>query len=536
MDLRGLLNTIRVNPPHPRHPRSIVITNFMIKTLQQAAFLRLTLFLTFGIILQTYWNFYPYWIYGAALSLPLLFLDRFSKKFSTYHWRWLFGVGLFLLCSSSAGILTYLNQKQSEWPEEEGIRNYRVQLIDEPVRKPRTWMCKVKTGDKIALIYLPIDSVSSSLTPSDWLVIKARFEKTDQLNLLKKGIGARAFVAKNNWEKPDPQPERRFNLRFYSLKCRRILLNRLKEVLPDEQSFAVAATISFGYTNDLDKDTRQTFAVTGTAHILAIGGLHFAIIYSALNFPFSFLGNKRRARIIRQLIILPLLWIFAFFTGMPSSVTRAVIMITVWGIGNAFSFRALTINTVGSASFFMLLYNPYNLFDVGFQLSFSAVLAILLINPYLTSLYHSRNPIINYVWELSCTSTSAQLGTAPISLYYFHQFPLLYLISNCFVIPLTGIILLLIPLSLLVGFLFGNQPELLFPLRKLLQLFIGGISALAEIPHGAVTDIQLTVKDVVNMTLGIVFSFLLVIKKRMIYLCLLIIVVALQVFYYLCSQ
>ena len=506
----------------------------MIKTLRQAVFLRLTLFFVFGIIIQTQKDFFPFWIYCAAFSLPVLFSAQFLKKLLTYRLRWLFGTGLFLLCCSSAGILTYSKWKQSEWTEEEEIRTYRVQLIDEPVRKPQTWMCKVKANEKIVLIYLPVDSVSSSLTPSDWFVIKTRFEKTDQINYRKQGIAARAFVTKNNWEKIKSPSEQHFNLRFYSLKCRRILLNRLKTMLPDEKSFAVAAAISFGYTNELDKDTRQTFADTGAAHILAVSGLHFAIIYSLLNFLFSFLGNSRRGRIIKQLTILPLLWIFAFFTGMPPSVSRAAIMITVWGIGSAFSFRALTINTLGSAAFFMLLNNPFNLYDLGFQLSFSAVFAILLINPYLTSLYHSRNPIINYVWELSCTSTSAQLGTAPFSLYYFHRFPLLFLVSNIFVIPLTGILLLVIPFSLFLSFIFGNQPELLFPIRKLLLILINVLSALAEIPNGVVNDIQLTVKDAIIMELEIVFSFLFVIRKRMIYLCLLIILVALQVFYYLC--
>jgi competence protein ComEC len=333
----------------------------------------------------------------------------------------------------------------------------------------------------------------STKKQSDWRFAKTRFEKTE------------------------------------TMKCRRILLNRLKTILPDEKSFSVAATIAFGYSDDLDKDTRQTFAAAGTAHILAIGGLHFAIIYSMLNFLLSFLGNNRRERIVRQLIIIPLLWAFAFLTGMPVTVIRAVIMITVWGIGNAFSFRALTVNTVGAAAFFMLLYNPFWVFAVGFQLSFFAVFAILLINPYLISLYRSRNPMINYVWELSCTSASAQLGTAPLSMYYFHQFPLLFLVSNIFAIPLTGIILLLIPLSLLVSFIFGNQPGLMFPLQKLLQLFINGLDMLAKIPNGVVTNIQLTVIDVISLTSGIIFSLLLVIKRRLIYLCLLIILVILQV-------
>ena len=506
----------------------------MIKTFRQAVFLRLTLFFAFGTIIQTQKDFSSYWVYGAILSLLMLFLALLPEINSSYRWRWLFGAGLFLFCFSMGGILTRSKWMQSEWTEEVGVRSYRGQLIDEPVRKPQTWMCKVKTGGKTVLVYLPADSASSSLSPSDWLVIKADFEKTGQINLRKQGIAARAFVAKNNWEKLEPPQEQGFNLRFYSLKCRRILLNRLKKMLPDEKSFAVAAAISFGYVNELDKDIRQTFSATGSSHILAISGLHFAIIYGLLNFLFSFFGNNRWGRIVRQLIILPLLWAFAFFTGMSPSVVRAVIMITVWGIGNAFLFRALTVNTVGFAAFFMLVFNPFNLFNAGFQLSFAAVLAILLINPYLTSIYHSRNPVINYVWELSCTSTSAQLGTAPLSLYYFHQFPLLYLVSNIFAIPLTGIFLLLIPLSLLVSFFFGNQPELLFPLQKLLRIFIDTLSALAEIPNGVITGIQLTVRDSINMALEIIFSFLFVIKKRMIYLCLLIMLVVLQVFYYLC--
>jgi len=506
----------------------------MIKTLRQAVFLRLILFFASGILIQTQKNFFPYWIFIAGFSLLILSLALIPKITASYRWRWLFGASLSLFCISSGGLITYSKWQQSGWIEGAEMQNYRVKLIDDPERKPQTWMCKVTTGDKTVLIYIPVDSVSSSLKPSDWLAIKARFEKTDQMNLRKQGVSARAYVAKNNWAKLEDPPPQKFSLRLYSLKCRRTVLNQLRKMLPDEQSYIIATAISFGYVKEMDKDTRQIFTAAGCAHILAISGLHFAIIYGALNSLFSFIGNKRRGRIVKQLIILPVLWTFAFFTGMHPSVIRAVIMITIWGIGNAFFFRALTINTLGFAAFFILLYNPLNLFDIGFQLSFSAVFAILFINPYLISFYHSRNPMINYIWELSCTSTSAQLGTAPLSIYYFHQFPLLYLISNLFAIPLVGIFLFLMPLSLAVSFLCGNHPALLFPLQKLLQIFINGLNILAEIPNGVVSDLQLTVKDALNLTLGIIFSCLFLIKRRVIYLCLIIIVVALQVFSYLC--
>ena len=505
----------------------------MIKTLRQAVFLRLTFFFCLGIFIQTHKNLYPYWIYLIILSLLILVFSLLPKINSSFRWRWLFGAGLSLLCISSAGILTHINWKQSEWTEGVGMQTYSVQVVDEPERKPKTWMCRVKNGDKTVIIYIPIDSVSSSLKSFDWLSIKAHFEKTEDY-MRKKGIAARAFVYKNNWKKLDNSPEQTFNLRFYSLKCRRIVLNRLKMMLPDEQLFSIAAGITFGYVSEMDKETRQAFASTGCAHILSVSGLHFAILYSALNFIFSFLGNKRHGRIMRQVIILPFLWIFAFFTGMPPAVTRSVIMITIWGLGSTFFIQALTINTLGSAAFFMLLYNPFNLYDIGFQLSFCAVLAILLINPYLTSLYQSRNPVLKYLWELSCTSTSAQIGTAPLSIYYFNQFPLLYLISNIFAIPVTGILMLLIPCSLLISFIFGIYPELLFPLQKILEIFIKVLNALAEVPQGVVSNIQLTINDAISLTLGIIFSFLLLIKKRMIYLCLLIIIVVFQVIYYLC--
>ena len=229
------------------------------------------------------------------------------------------------------------------------------------------------------------------------------------------------------------------------------------------------------------------------------------------------------------MIILPLLWFYAFITGMPPSVTRAVSMITLWGIGNAFFFRALTINTLGFSAFFILIYNPFNLYHIGFQLSFSAVLAILLINPYLTSLYQAKNPVIKYFWELSCVSTSAQLGTIPFSLYYFNQFPLLFLISNMIVLPLTGVLLLLVPLSLTITIPFGNLPELLFPLRILIQTILNVLSVISEIPNGVIRDIQLTLYEAIFIALGIIFLLLAVIKKRVIYICLFIILVALQV-------
>jgi len=507
----------------------------MAKILHQAVFLRLSLFFIAGIIIQTYWNLYPLWIYIEVFSLLIIgvsFLPSFSRS---YQWRWLFGFGLFLLCFSSAGILSRNHWRASEWEGSTKENVYHVQILGEPVKKPKTLMFPVRVENQKVLIYIPIDSFSMQLLPSDWLIINASFEKTDQMFLRKEGISAKAFVYKNHWEKWNNPPKQRINLRFEALKYRHILLSHLREIISDEKSFEVGAALLLGYTQNLDKDVQQTFSATGTSHILSISGLHFSIIYGFFYFLLSFLGNDKRGRIARQAIILPLMWIFVFLTGMGTSVIRAAVMISLWGFGNAFLFKSFTINTVGATAFFMLLYNPYNLFDVGFQLSFLAVLTILLINPHLVILYKSRNPLIQYAWELSCVSTSAQIGTAPLSMYYFHQFPLLFLVTNLFAIPMTAIIMCLLPLSLSLQFLLGTHSWLMWPLNKSLNWFISGLEKIEAIPNSLINGIFLSGMDVICITLYLVFLVLLMIKKRIYYFYLFLVCVIFQLIYYLCK-
>jgi competence protein ComEC len=506
----------------------------MAKIINQAVFLRLTLFFIAGIIVQTYWNLYPIWICTGILSLPVIAVSFLPSVVRLYQWRWLFGFGLFLLCFSIAGILSRNQWKSSEWQGDTKKNTYYVQILDEAVKKPKTLMFHICVEEQKALIYIPIDSLSMALLPSDRLMIDAQFEKTGQMFLRKNGIAARAFVHKSHWEKLDSDKQG-FNLRFEALKCRRVLLNRLREIIPDEKSFAVGAALLFGYTQDLDKDLRQTFAATGASHILSISGLHFSIIYGILYFLFSFLGNHKKGRIFRQVIILPLLWLFVFLTGMGPSVIRAAVMISLWGFGNAFLYKSFTINTVGASAFWMLLHNPLNLYDIGFQLSYSAVMAILLINPYIVKLYESRNPLIQYVWELSCVSTSAQLGTVSLSMYYFHQFPLLFLVTNLFAIPMTAIILCLIPLFLLLQCLLGNNSWLMWPVHQSLSRFITGLEKIEEIPNHLIDDISLKEVDVICIICYIIFFFLLMIRKRIYYFYLLFVCILFQVIYYLCK-
>jgi len=488
----------------------------MLTTFRQSPFLRLTVFFASGIVAQTYHNFAPLWYYLSAFSAVVIAVSFIPRIAAEYSLRWLFGTGIALLCISGAGILTSQEWKKSEWNYGETKQQYRVQILDEAVRKPASLMFRVSVGDRQAMIYLPVDSVSEQLQPADSLIINARFEQVAYRYQRVHNIAARAFV--RDFIKIDTDEKNAFNLHFAALRCRRALLTQLDSVIAGKNEFAVAGALLFGYRSEIDYELRQTFASTGSSHILSISGLHFSILYGVLYFMFSFLGNGRRGRIIRQSIILPLMWIFAFLVGMSPSVVRAATMLTLWGVGNAFMLSAFTMNTAGAAAFLMLLYNPLNLFDVGFQLSFSAVFAILLLYKHFEGLLAPQNPILTYLWQLTCVSVAAQIGTAPLSVYYFHQFPVIFLITNFVAIPLTAVLLTLLPSTLILSYIIGTETILMKPVNFVLTVFLDTLQWLENIPNGLIRIGDVAWTDVVVMYAMIFAVGLTVLRKRATYL------------------
>ncbi|GHT46974.1 hypothetical protein FACS189440_06200 [Bacteroidia bacterium] len=454
----------------------------------------------------------------------------------------MFGFGLFFLLFASASWITKLAWQESEWNLPSGDCLYQAVVIDEPVLKPKTWMCKIRirtaenpvyqeaTGKK-AVIYLPLDSLSPAIVPGDCLLFSGQLESSPPY-LKRQSFAAAGFIRKNRWQ-PVKNPDPSFSILIQALSVRRMLLERLQLMVPERQSYALAAALMFGYRNELDKDLQQAFSHIGAAHILAISGTHFTLLFGMLYFMLSFTGNSRKGKIIRQVILLPLIWGFAFLTGFSPSVIRAALMLSIWGIGNAFFFRAFTLNTIAAAAFFMLLFCPLYLYDVGFQLSFLAVISIVLINPYLVKLYESKNVLIQYVWDLICVSVSAQVGVLPLCIYYFHQFPSIFLLTNICLMPLASILLFLIPVSLLLHFLFGSFSGMLFPLNKTLEYFISTVRTLDKFSYGNITGLTIDSQGLTALFLAIIFIVLLLIKKRVVYLYLLLIVVAFQVIFYL---
>jgi competence protein ComEC len=137
------------------------------------------------------------------------------------------------------------------------------------------------------------------------------------------------------------------------------------------------------------------------------------------------------------------LWAYAFLSGMSAAVIRAAIMFSFVSVASCFERKSLIYNTIFASAFFMLIYNPNFLYDVGFQLSYSAVLSIIFFQPIVDKLYKPTNKVGRFTWEMLSVSIAAQLGTMPFTLYYFQQFPNYFLLTNFIAIPLSTLVIYL---------------------------------------------------------------------------------------------
>ncbi len=241
----------------------------------------------------------------------------------------------------------------------------------------------------------------------------------------------------------------------YASQLREIINLKLKKYnfKPDELSIINALIL--GQRQDISKEIYNSYTQAGAIHILAVSGLHVGIVLLILNFLFKPIQRIKNGEKIKIIIVVILLWCFAIIAGLSASVTRAVTMFSIVAIGMNLKRPSNIYNTLAISIFVLLLFKPTFIFDVGFQMSYLAVFSIVWIQPLLYNLWNPKLFIVDKFWQIFTVTVAAQLGVAPISLYYFHQFPSLFFISNLVIIPFLGFILgfgiLIIALTLLNG-------------------------------------------------------------------------------------
>ena len=400
-----------------------------------------------------------------------------------YSERWLFGLGaacfMFLV---GVALTEYAWKKvRFEWPS--SSRVYQGVVLESILEKQRTYQCRVRVADKDVLLYVAKDSLATTLKIGEVISFYARIESQKESEgsdgfdydeyLYHKGISGTAYVPSRAWKKVDAPLVRTWKQEALSLREHVLEKYRLWGI--GEQELPVLAALTLGYKGDLDKETRMAYSASGISHVLALSGLHVGIVWYLLN-ALAGMFSRRRFKWLRWLFVTIVLWGFAFVVGLEASVIRAVIMCMLMEMGRLAGVRPMSVNTLAVTAWFMLLYQPFYLFDVGFQLSFMAVLSILLFYPWIYRCVKVKNRIVRVLWGTIAVSVSAQIGTWPLVMYYFSN------VSICFLLPnlLAAILLPLIIYVSVLLFLVAPVSALQVWIVKLLNGLVLALNEVAE--------------------------------------------------------
>ena len=439
---------------------------FDIHIWKKAPFIRLLLPLVVGIMLEWYFQFPVAICIVGAISFTIAYVLFFLLPIAArYKLQALQAIILNLLLLSFGLIITWQKdvQHNKNWfGQYYHDSDYLVVRINEPlVEKSKSYKADgyveslihkdsmTNCNGKI-LLYFFKDSLQPSLHYGDKILINKNLQHIKnsgnpgafnyQRYAAFQATFHNVFLKQKDWVKLEEKNVNPFKQFIFT--SREYVLSILQKNIPaSKDELGIAEALLIGYTNDLDKDLVQAYSNTGVVHIIAISGMHLALIYGLLVWLFARIPLINKSKIIQVVLILSCLWLFSLMTGAAASVLRSAVMFTFIAVGKYLLKQSSIYNSLAASAFVMLCYNPYFLWDVGFQLSYLAVVSIIIFQKSVYNWLYIKNKWVNEIWKLMAISLSAQILTFPICIYYFHQFPNLFLITNIIAVPLSSVIL-----------------------------------------------------------------------------------------------
>jgi competence protein ComEC len=438
------------------------------KIWNQAPLVRLLIPFVTGIVTAVYLPFKvnnfafviaPYLVFIAAVVLVPSFRISYKKS-------WLFGLVLNVVLFIFAYQLTI--SKTEKFSEDHfskfvsGKSFVRGVILDSPIEKEKSYKMTLRvyavktakgwmnTSGK-AMLYIRKDEFAGNLKYGDEIMLNCNFRDIPQVQNPGE-FDYRLFLSFHNVYQQCSADEKNWrSLKINSgniiIKHSYFLRDKLLEILKTgnvkDDEFAVGAALMLGYSDKLDAEIISAYSSTGALHVLSVSGLHVAIVYVVFNWLLFFLDKIKRGNIIKAVILILLLWFYSALTGLSPSVLRAATMFSFIIVAKAFDRYTNIYNTLAASAFVLLAINPYLIMEVGFQLSYIAVIGIVYIQPKIYAWYETDNWLLDQVWAISAVSIAAQIATFPLGLHYFHQFPNYFLLSNFIVIPVSTIIIYL---------------------------------------------------------------------------------------------
>ena len=396
-----------------------------------------------------------------GLSAVFILLNLNYQQLAVYKFRWLGGllINLILLTAGWISTVNYYELNNRNHFSRSAAQYLAVRINSEPQLKAgltrftasvyQNISFKQTTATSGTLLLAIKDNAAMGLQYGDELLIPATSAPIDPpLNpaefnykkyLFYQNIHYQAFLYPGQYRLL--QHNSGNPVIAYALKLRQQMVTSFKQHLHHPDVIAVASTLILGYKADLSNDVLQAYSKTGTIHVLSVSGAHVAIIYFLLQWLLGFLNRYKYGKVVKMVLTILLIWYYAMLTGLSPAVCRAAVMISMVIIGNTFTRYINMLNILATSAFLLLLYDPFFIADVGFQLSYLAVAGLIVLQPVVYKWVTFKNKWADKLWALCSVSIAAQVVTFPLSVYYFHQFPVYFLLSNLLIIIPTMIIM-----------------------------------------------------------------------------------------------
>ena len=311
-----------------------------------------------------------------------------------------------------------------------------------------------------------------------------------------RSIYQQGYLACDDWRLLDSKSK---GLDVFANDARQFLLSSLKSNGIEGDQYAIASALILGSKDELDFEVKQAYATAGAMHVLAVSGLHVGIIFLILNTLLSILDTSKKGRTVKAIILLIALWSYALITGLSPSVLRAATMFSFVIIGTVLNRKSSIYNTLAASAFFLLIINPNLLFEVGFQLSYIAVLGIVYLQPLIYKRIYTRWWLLDKIWAITAVSIAAQIATLPLTLYYFNQFPVYFMLSNLLVIPSAIVILSLGILLFITSPIPAVSESVGWVLNKFIEGLNFGIKEIELLPNSLIEGLSISVLECVAL-------------------------------------
>ncbi len=478
-------------------------------------FLRFTPFLMLGIGLATYANSNI-----IIMALVVVFLGYTSfvfllpkPTFSRYHP----GVaGLASIAIVLIGILRTQQHDESRSPGHllnyaDSADYYIAQIVSQPEPKKNSFQVMLEIEQVVAsskqtcarsgqvVAYQPKSDSCQLLQFGDKIVVKGLPDKIKPSKnpaefdyrqfMAYQGVYHQQYLPADRWTviQSGVVPAWQGWTGEWRSRCREILLHYVQ----DKRAQGITLAITLGLKSHLEKEVQTAYSAAGAMHVLAVSGLHVGIIYLIVNFLFKpLLQLPKGGVLLHTAICLQTLWLYAALTGFSPSVQRAAVMFSFVIVGSALKRQSSIYNTLACSAFVLLWVNPYLMYSVGFQLSYLAVFGIVYLQPRISAWWEPPNKLVVWAWQLTAVSIAAQIATFPLSLYYFHQFPVYFWVSNIVVIPGALVMLPLGLATLIAGFSFPALAEWIgLILEKFILVVNFLVSLVQQLPGSTVENI-----------------------------------------------